>query len=261
LLGAALKEIENRAFKFSWAKAQEALDWGQPPILGPLDMFHLHYYPGLYHQRHIPIHFVLLVGYDAQNAYIHDTGLQEIQTIPLEELQQAWDVNAPGLGKRNRLAILDLPTDLPADEMLIRKSIADQCQTMLRPPVSMLGIPAMKKVAAEILRWPEELGEEQSRLCLLQMREYLNTPPDLEGNHLTAGRDIYIAFLREAGEKAGLDFSAVIGWLEESMAVVPALAAAVRRHDLEQAATCFRQIAEVETQAYLSLTKTVGLVS
>jgi hypothetical protein len=30
------------------------------------------------------------------------------------------------------------------------------------------------------------------------VREYLNSPPDLAGDHLTAGRDLYITFLEEA---------------------------------------------------------------
>lgn len=261
LLGAGLTEVENRAFKFSWEKARAALDQGQPPILGPLDMFHLPYYPELYHQRHIPIHFVLLVGYDADNACVQDTGMAEAQTIALRELQQAWDVNAPGMGRRNRLVVVDVPPVLPPDEALIRRAVADECRTMLRPPVSMLGIPAMRKLAAEIVGWPVELGEERAGLCLRQMREYLNSPPDVEGNHLTAGRDLYTAFLREAGELAGLDFSAAIGRLEESMAAVPELAGAVERRDLAKAAACLEQIAAVEADAYHALAKIVGALS
>lgn len=258
LFGAGLAEVENRAFKFSWEKARAALDQGRPPILGPLDMFHLPYYAGIYHLRHIPIHFVLLVGYDDQSAYVLDTGEEEMQAIPLEELQQAWNVNAPGLGKRNRLAVLDLPRDLPADDALIRKSIADQCRTMLHPPVSMVGIPAMRKIASEIAGWPEELGEETATACLRQVCEYLNSPPDPEGTHLTAGRDLYIAFLQDAGERAGLDFSPAAGPLRESLAIVPELAGAIRLNDLAKAAACFERMAAAETRAYLALGKMVG---
>ena len=74
----------------------------------------------------------------------------------------------------------------------------------------MVGIPAMKKIASKIAHWPEELGEDTADKCLRQVREYLNSPPDLEGNHLTAGRDRYITFLQEAEPMAGLDFSTVI---------------------------------------------------
>ena len=112
LFGADFTELENRSFKYAWSKSQAALEAGMPPVLGPLDMFHLHFYAGIYHQRHIPIHYLLLVGYDDLNAYVHDTGIDGIQTVPLKELELAWDVNVPGLGKRNRLVTLNIPAQI-----------------------------------------------------------------------------------------------------------------------------------------------------
>jgi len=49
-------------FPITWARAQEALTQEIPPILGRLDMYHLPYYAGIYHQRHIPIHFCAAGG-------------------------------------------------------------------------------------------------------------------------------------------------------------------------------------------------------
>ncbi len=257
LLGANLQETEGRTFKYSWDKARQALEAGTPPVLGPLDMFHLHYYDGIYHQQHIPIHYVLLVGCEGEKAYVLDTGEEGVQTISLDELQLAWEVNTPGLGKRNRVAFLDIPPVLPPTAVLIHRSIADECQTMLHPPVSMLGIPAMRKAAREIAHWPEELGADTTARCLLQVREYLSSPPGADGAHLTAGRNLYIAFLQEAGEMAGLDFSTAIGWLCESMAIIPRLAGAIDRNDLEQAAACFNRMADSETNAYIELSKVI----
>jgi hypothetical protein len=258
LLGADYTSIENRSFKFSWGKACEAVDAGMAPVLGPLDMFHLHYYEHIYHRRHIPIHYVLLVGYDDENACVLDTDKDEVQIVPLDELQPAWDVNVPGLGKRNRLAIFDIPSDLAPTDALIRKSLADQCQTMLHPPVSMVGIPAMEKLAREIAGWPDELGEDTTAVCLQQVREYLNSPPDLEGDHLTTGRDLYITFLQEAEALAGLDLSEAIGRLRGTIATVPQLARAVRQNRLDEAAACVRRIAEEEARAYAALAEIGG---
>jgi hypothetical protein len=125
LLGARFVEVENRTFKFSWKKAREAVDAETPPVTGPLDVFHLPFYDGIYQVRHIPIHYELVVGYEESVAYVQDTGCNEVQGIPLEELQMAWDVSTPGLGKRNRLVVLDIPRDLPATDTLIRTAIAD----------------------------------------------------------------------------------------------------------------------------------------
>lgn len=163
-----------------------------------------------------------------------------------------------GLGKKNRLAILDIPPQLAPDDVLIRKSIGDECQTMLRPPVNMIGIPAMKKLAREVTRWPDELNEETLAACLRQVREYLNTPPDLAGNHLTAGRDLYMAFLQEAGPMAGLDFSGAVTRMGEAMNVIPPLAQALKQGKLEQAAAHIRQIAEAQTKTFAELSELVG---
>ena len=258
LLGADYTVVENRTFTFSWKKAREAVDAGTAPVLGPLDMYHLHFYEEIYRQRHIPIHYLLLVGYDDAAAFVHDTDKDEVQAVPLDELQQAWDVNVPGMGKRNRLAVFGIPQNLAPTGALIRQSVADQCRMMLKPPVSLVGIPAMEKLAREIPRWPEELGEEVAATCLRQVREYLNSPPDLEGDHLTAGRDLYVAFLQEAGPMAGLDFAGAAGRLGESMGIIPHLAEALKENRLEEAAGHVRCIAEGEAEAYAELSRIVG---
>jgi hypothetical protein len=258
LFNAPYTELENRSFKFSWNKAQEAVGAGTPPVLGPLDMFFLHFYGGIYHQRHIPIHYLLLVGYDDQTASVYDTDLEEVQSVPLAELESAWDVNVPGLGKRNRLAILDIPQAIPTTDLLIRKSIRDECRMMLNPPVSMVGIPAMEKVSREIANWPQELGKAGADKSLQQVREYLNSPPDILGNHLTAGRDIYVTFLEEAGKMANLDFSDAIKQFQAGMKVLPMIADAIQQDNLVRAAAGFAEIAIEEKAAFTYLLKCVG---
>jgi Butirosin biosynthesis protein H, N-terminal/Domain of unknown function (DUF4872) len=253
LLEAGYFECENRSFKYAWKKAGEMLDSGTPPVIGPLDMFYLKFYEELYLQRHIPIHYLLLAGYDDQNAYVYETDHLEVQEVPLNELELAWDVNVPGLGKRNRLVALDVPSDIHLDETLICRSIKDECQMMLMPPVSMIGIPAMEKVAREITGWPRELGEEVTRRCLLQVREYLSSPPDVLGSHLTAGRDIYLTFLREAAALAGLDFHLPLEEFGKAMDKIPLVAEAIQQNDLEKISEEFTQIAIFEKKAFTSL--------
>lgn len=250
LFNASFYELEGRSFKFAWNKAQSALADRTPPILGPLDMFHLPYYPGIYHQRHIPIHFVLLVGCDDEHAFFLDTSWEEPQKISLAELELAWNVNVPGMGKHNRLATLNLPDELEPADRLVRKAIHDQCQLMLKPPVSMLGIPAMQKLRQEIQDWPQQLGDETSQRCLQQVLEYLNSPPDSQGNHLTAGRDLYVTFLEQAAGMTGLDFSQPIECFNRVIRTVPQIAQAIQEGDLRAASQGFGQIAQLDNQAY-----------
>lgn len=258
LLGAEFNEVENRSFKFSWAKARAALEANTPPVIGPLDMYYLPFYPEIYQKRHIPIHFILLVGYDEEQIFILDTLQEEVQSISMEALKLCWDVNVPGIGKRNRLSVLDIPEKIPPVDELIRQSIRDQSQTNLRPPVAMLGIPAMRKIAREISGWPAELGEETAAKCLYQAREYLNSPPDIEGSHLTAGRDLYITFLEEASRLSGLDFSVPIHYLNDSIALIPSLVNAMENMKLEEAANGFNQVADAEEAAYSELEKIIA---
>jgi hypothetical protein len=259
LLKADTTELENRSFKYAWEKAKEAVDTAEPPIIGPLDMFHLHFYEEIYHQRHIPIHYLLLVGYDSDNAYVHDTGLLEIQALPLKELEQAWNVNVPGLGRRNRLVTLNIPHDIGSVRAIIRRSITDESKMMLKPPVSMIGIPAMEKLSREIVNWPQELGRDIANRCLQQVREYLNSPPDLMGDHLTAGRDTYNTFLEQAGEMTGLDFSEAIIRFNSTMAMLPIIAKAIQQDNLADAAEGFTMIADKEKEAYAILFECIGV--
>jgi hypothetical protein len=106
-------------------------------------MFHLPFNPGIYHLRHIRIHFVLLVGCYGEHAIVLNTSWDEVQQISLDELELAWNVNVPGMGKHNRLATFNLTDELGPTDRLVTKAIHDQCQLMLKPPVSILGIPTM----------------------------------------------------------------------------------------------------------------------
>jgi len=257
LLGANCTVTENRTFKTAWGRACQAVDAGTPPLIGPLDMFHLHFYQGIYHARHIPIHYLLLVGYDDSRAYVLDTSLEAVQEVPLHALQAAWDVNVPGQGKRNCLAVLDLPEHLAPTDSLVRQAITDQCRVMLRPPVSMLGVPAMEKVSREIAGWPRELGQEVAAACLLQVRTFLSSPPDAEGGNYTAGRDRYLTFMREAEAAAGLDLAGPISDMQQSMATIPALAHATRDGRLEEAGRLMGLIAAVEKRAVAALEQIV----
>jgi hypothetical protein len=95
----------------------------------------------------------------------------------------------------------------------------------------------------------QELGREVADKCILQVREYLNSPPDLMGNHLTAGRDIYITFLEQAATMANLDFSTAISHLRTAMYVLPEIAKALQVGKLVEAASGFASVATVEREA------------
>ena len=56
--------VENRSFSYTLKRAKASIDQGTPALLGALDMYHLPYYEKFYHNFHVLIHHVLMVGYD-----------------------------------------------------------------------------------------------------------------------------------------------------------------------------------------------------
>src|SRR5512136_3287789 len=74
IIGFEVIVIEGKTFKNTFPRLKEAVDDEQPVMAGALDMYYLHYYPDLYKRRHVPIHYVLVVGYDddRQVVFVHD---------------------------------------------------------------------------------------------------------------------------------------------------------------------------------------------
>jgi hypothetical protein len=103
VVGFRWQMMSGRGFPFSLRRVKESVDDGVPAILGVLDMFHLPYYDKFYHKIHVPIHYVLMVGYDDEQkiVYVLDCDRPNVFTIPYSDLEQAWNVNIPGLGKKN----------------------------------------------------------------------------------------------------------------------------------------------------------------
>lgn len=162
---------ENKSFATSWKLARESIDRGIPVILGLLDMYHLSYYPHIYHRMHIPQHYVLLVGYDAASdvAYVQDTGLPEVQSISLHDLKEAWNVYNPGQGKKNTLFILEFGERIAPLEEIVARGLKKKANLILNPPVSFMGIKGMRKFAADLTNWPRELTEKQVQDCLTSL--------------------------------------------------------------------------------------------
>ncbi len=171
IIGYTWTSMEGKSFSTSWKAATRSIDRGLPVILGLLDMFHLPYYPHFYHRIHIPQHYVLLVGYDQGSsvAYVQDNGLPGIQTIPLEDLQEAWNVNNPGQGKKNTLFILEFNDRIAPLEEIVVNGLRKKANLILHPPVGFMGINGMRKLAADISRWPQELPDDQIKKCLTDL--------------------------------------------------------------------------------------------
>lgn len=173
LVGFRVRRSEGRPFDEAWREAKDSVDRGLPPILGFLDMFHLHYYPKFYHRFHIPHHFVTLVGYDEAEgaALIQDNGVAEVQALPLDELRQAWNVRIPGLGKKNTFHSFEFGPSIATPDEIAAVGLRKRARLFLESPAGFMGLRGMRKAAPEFPLWKSELDKAQ----LAESLRYLAT--------------------------------------------------------------------------------------
>lgn len=210
VVGFTWQMVENRSFAFTLDRAKDAVDQGTPPLLGALDMYHLPYYEKFYHNFHIPIHHVLMVGYDddREAVLVLDCDRPDVQSVPYTDLEAAWDVTIPGMGKKNTFYTFTFDDQVADVETIARKGLAKQAAAMLNAPVSMLGLKGMRKLARELPAWPRELSADQLDISLRHLVEFTGYPP-IPPNRLTgyeapdnhaAGRDVFAGLLRHLAE-------------------------------------------------------------
>jgi len=206
--------VSDRSFPFTLKRAKAFVDRGTPALLGVLDMFHLPYYEKFYHKIHVPIHYVLMVGYDdeLEAVLVQDCDRHEVLTVPYTDLEQAWNVNIPGLGKKNTFYTFEFNGQVADVESIARNGLRKRATEMLNAPVNMLGLKGMRKLARELIRWPDELSPAQLDICLRHLVEFTGFPPvppsqltgytDAPDNH-AAGRDIFASLLRKLSTAYG----------------------------------------------------------
>jgi hypothetical protein len=240
---------EGKSFKNEFPKIKEFLNENVPVVVGALDMFYLHYYTDLYQKEHIPIHYLLVVGYDddRQLVYVHDCTYHGIQEIPYHEFEDCLNVSTPGLSKKNTYRMFTLPQKMPLELEIAEKGFAGKAQRMLKPPVSMFGIPAMRKLAGEITGWTDES-------CLRHMVAYAGLTPPLIAGDLSNNDGLRFQesdLFREMGGKYGRE-----NWMEASRLFrqsgesIIELCKSALGNKLDACSESLKQIADLEEKAY-----------
>lgn len=240
--------IEGRSFKFTFSHLENSLEDGRPVVAGALDMYYLHYYPGLYKRQHVPIHYVLVVGYDDQEkvVFVHDCSHKNVQKIPYDEFEKSLNIKVPGMSKRNTIRTFILPQKMPSEFEVAKKGFSYKAKGFLTPPVKFFGIPAMRKLANEIFEWHD-------KKCFEHMVTYATTPPLLpktfENSH---GMRFWQAdVLNALGRKYNVD-----NWTEASTLFrrsgekIMKLCKAALEQDKQEVSNVLTEIAEIEEQAY-----------
>jgi len=273
VVGFQWQMVSDRSFPFTLKRAKEFVDQGTAPILGVLDMYHLPYYDKFYHKIHVPIHYVLMVGYDDRQeaVLVLDCDRPDAQMVPYTDIEQAWNVNIPGLGKKNTFYTFEFNRQVADVEAIARNGLRKRASEMLEAPVSMLGIKGMRKLARELIHWPDELTPTQHDICLRHLAEFTGFPPvppsqltgysDAPDNH-AAGRDVFAGLLRKLSvdytepswAKAAFHFDQSAKKLEELTDTVCDFILE-KTNSLETAAVLVTAIAEIEEDGFSLLSE------
>jgi hypothetical protein len=240
--------IEGKAFRNTFPKLKELVDNGQPVMTGALDMYYLRYYQDLYKKQHVPIHYVLVVGYDdeEETIFAHDCSRESVQKIPYDEFEKSLNVNVPGMSKKNTVRAFTLPKELPTEFEVAKKGFIHKAERFLNPPVKLFGAPAMLKLADEISDWKD-------RKCFEHMATYATTPPLLpktfENSH---GMRFWQAeVLNALGNEYGVSkWTEAAKLFRESGEKIMKLCKAALKQDRHRMSAILTEIADVEESAY-----------
>jgi hypothetical protein len=204
LTGAPLRLETFDGPQSSWDAAREAVDAGRPALL-ITDLYYLDHYGK---SAHFPGHAVVLAGYDDEVAYLSDTGFGELQATRLENLAQARHGDHPVFPLAGQMLTVPDPEALGDPRAAAPAAIARNARQMIEPAMGEFeGLPALRRFAAEVGAWPDELEDWpwSARFCY-QVIERRGTGG---GNF----RLMYSRFLAEVGlEEADLAAQAAAGW-------------------------------------------------
>jgi hypothetical protein len=217
-------------------------------------MHYLHYYADLYKKQHMPIHYVLVVGYDdeEQVVYVQDCSYKNAQRISYEDFEKSLDINVPSMSKKNTLRTFVLPRKLPSEFDVAKKGFSYKAQRFLKPPVRLFGIPAMRRLAGEILEW-------DNTKCYEHMATYATTPPVLpktfENSH--GMRFWQASVLNTLGQKYRVnEWTEASRLFRKSGEEIIGLCKASLQQQSQQISKALTRIADIEEQAYELLKET-----
>jgi len=251
IIGFSETVIEGKAFKSMFTQLKGFIDAGQPVMAGALDMYHLHYFPHIYQKIHVPIHYVLIVGYDDEEklVFVQDCCCKDTQRVSYAEFKQSLNVSTPGMSRKNTFRAFALPEKIPSELEVAKKGFRFKAEKFLKPPVSLFGVPAMHKAAKAILEWADPR-------CFEHMVAYATTPPMLPRTYENSNgmRFRQAAVLEALGRKYNVDcWVKAATMFKKSGELIIALCEAAVKQNKKTVSDMLLAVAEIEEKAYTLL--------
>lgn len=192
-LGLKLTIKETSSTAKAWQEVKQLLDEGK--VVGlKLDCYYLEYFS---HPIHFAGHYVAILGYDDQNAFLVDTSQQgtEVKTS-LKSLEQARAEKGP-MSSRNLSYTLEKQSKLIPLEEAVIAAIRSNTRAYLNPPIKNLNYKGIEKTSQEIIRWfdrSKDIKTEFATSAMIMERA---------GTGGALFRNLYRDFLKEAYELTG----------------------------------------------------------
>jgi hypothetical protein len=246
-LGLKLIAHETSSVAKAWQDVRQLLDGGKAVGL-KLDCYHLEYFT---HPIHFAGHYVAILGYDEQNAFLVDTDQQGSEvTTSLKSLEKARSEKGP-MSSRSLYYILEKDGDPTPLKVAVIAAVRSNAKEYLNPPISNLNYRGIAKTSKEIVKWfdrSKDIKTEFATSAMIMERA---------GTGGALFRNLYRDFLKEAydltGEKAiGEAYEAFIGvsraW-SEVIALFEKVAETEERKYVLQASEKLKVLAEEEKRA------------
>jgi hypothetical protein len=194
VLGAPVALRTEKDPVLAWSAVRDALDRGFAPVLST-DLRFLPYW-----KTSSPFngHRVVLAGHDEERgvALLADTEREELQEVPLADLERARASEGQPLGFTGRLW---MEIDAPRGPVRWREVVADalrrQARQMLLPVDGFAGASGMERFAAEVPRWHELARDEADRAWCFRFAYQCIEKRGTGGGNF---RLLYARFLEEA---------------------------------------------------------------
>ncbi|WP_167958376.1 BtrH N-terminal domain-containing protein [Anaerosporobacter faecicola] len=190
LIGLSYRISEGGTVSYALKTIKKEINEERPVILGPLDMYHLPYVK-MYHKDHIPMHYVLMVGYDEEKncVYIYDCDRIDLLELPIDELIKAWNIEKNAVGDKNGFIRFTLSENPMSVEQIMDISMKRKAEEQLREKPIILGMTAFDKIASEFPNWEKELGKDLYRKTLMGLTEFFGKVPKLPNRLLGVGAE------------------------------------------------------------------------
>ncbi len=275
LIGYNLIAVEVKSFKTTVTQVKSILEENIPVVLFGLDMYHLPYHTNFYHTQHIPGHVVLLVGLDNENVYVNDNSRQDIQRIPLDDLQRAWASDYIGISKKNAYFGIDMQHPNLDISAIVQQGLAQNAGLYLNSPVGFIGRRGLERLIKELPSWNKTFSQDVLEKICLHLIEFSGStipelPKEISGfssgvaNPHQGGRDKLAAALQQYRNDFGTsEWEIAAKHFSESGCIIETLVQECIQdickhsfHSLEKYTSLLKNLLECESIAFRSLEQT-----